>query len=248
MSASFPNSVKSFVAKVDGVDDVMAVDVNELQEEIAALEGDLLLGIRNVGWWRDGLTWTRVAANQFQIAGVDVTAQFPKGSKWRCKQGGAYLQGYVALAAFGGGNTTITTLGDSLAAVAITDNWISYVETPQGFPHWFSYTPVWAGFSVDPSGVEMVYKCNGPAGKLKLTCNTGTSNLGILTFTNPFTALYLVDGLVGKGINNSVVLTSACRLMINAGTNILQAFNLFGTGTWTTSGGKSVQGEWDIPF
>lgn len=38
MSASFPNSIKTFTPKTDNVDDVMADDINSLQNEIVALE------------------------------------------------------------------------------------------------------------------------------------------------------------------------------------------------------------------
>lgn len=41
MAASFPGAIKSFTAKTDNVNDVMAVDVNELQDEIAAIEAEL---------------------------------------------------------------------------------------------------------------------------------------------------------------------------------------------------------------
>jgi hypothetical protein len=41
MSASFPGAIKSFTPKVDDVDDVMAVDVNEVDDEIAAIETEL---------------------------------------------------------------------------------------------------------------------------------------------------------------------------------------------------------------
>ena len=42
MPASYPGSVKSFTTKVDGVDDVQAAHVNDLQLEVAAVETDLL--------------------------------------------------------------------------------------------------------------------------------------------------------------------------------------------------------------
>ena len=38
MSASFPNSLKSFTTKVDNVDDVLAAHINDLQLEVAAIE------------------------------------------------------------------------------------------------------------------------------------------------------------------------------------------------------------------
>ena len=57
MPASYPGSVKSFTTKVDGVDDVQAAHVNDLQLEVAAVETDLLDGLVDyyalstvVGW------------------------------------------------------------------------------------------------------------------------------------------------------------------------------------------------------
>ncbi len=42
MAASFPTSVHSFASKTDGVDDVLAAHVNDIQLEIAAIETQLL--------------------------------------------------------------------------------------------------------------------------------------------------------------------------------------------------------------
>lgn len=42
MAASFPTSVHSFASKTDGVDDVLAAHVNDIQLEVAAIETQLL--------------------------------------------------------------------------------------------------------------------------------------------------------------------------------------------------------------
>ncbi len=42
MTASFPTSVKSFTTKADNVDDVMAADVNGIQDEVVAIETHLV--------------------------------------------------------------------------------------------------------------------------------------------------------------------------------------------------------------
>ncbi len=42
MAASFPSSVKSFSTKVDDIDDVEAAHVNDLQDEVVAIETHLL--------------------------------------------------------------------------------------------------------------------------------------------------------------------------------------------------------------
>ncbi len=44
MPASYPGSVKSFTTKIDGVDDVQAAHVNDLQLEVEAVETELLNG------------------------------------------------------------------------------------------------------------------------------------------------------------------------------------------------------------
>jgi hypothetical protein len=44
MPASYPTSVKSFTTKVDGVDDIIAAHVNDLQNEVNAVETQLLSG------------------------------------------------------------------------------------------------------------------------------------------------------------------------------------------------------------
>lgn len=47
MTATYPGGVKSFTPKTDNVDDVMAVDVNEIQEEVAAIETALGANLAN---------------------------------------------------------------------------------------------------------------------------------------------------------------------------------------------------------
>lgn len=47
MAASFPTSLKSYTTKVDDVDDVLASDMNSVQEEIVAIETALGAGLAN---------------------------------------------------------------------------------------------------------------------------------------------------------------------------------------------------------
>ena len=41
MTASYPNTIKSFTPKTDGIDDVLAADINAIQDEITAIETTL---------------------------------------------------------------------------------------------------------------------------------------------------------------------------------------------------------------
>lgn len=94
------------------------------------------------GWIDSTQTWTYVSATSFKITGTDVTAQFPVGTKIKLTQTTAKYF-YVTAATFST-DTTVTVNGGSdytLANAAITSPMYSYMETPQGHPGWFAYTP-----------------------------------------------------------------------------------------------------------
>ncbi len=95
------------------------------------------------GWWAAGETWTRTGDFTFTVSG-DVTAKYRKGTKVRYKDGGSYEYGVVASSAYSAPNTTVTLVTNTdyaMAAATITDNAISYIENPEGFPQWFNYSP-----------------------------------------------------------------------------------------------------------
>lgn len=89
------------------------------------------------GWLYEYLyTWAYVAANQFKIAGIDVSAIFPAGTKIMLNQGGVTLYFYVTAATFST-DTTITLDGGgtySLSNIPIDRPAFSYEARPQGFP------------------------------------------------------------------------------------------------------------------
>lgn len=136
MPASYPSAIKSFTAKTDLIDDVMAVDVNEIQDEVAAIEGELGL----LGWSPYSSTWTYASATTFTVSG-DQTARFRTGTKIKLTQT-TVKYFYVLSSSYAAPNTTVTITGGSdysLANAAITSPNVSYMENPYGFPHWFNY-------------------------------------------------------------------------------------------------------------
>lgn len=148
MSASFPTSVKAFTTKTDGVDDVMAADINDLQNEVVAIENNLL-----GGWSLDGDTWVYASATSFKIVGKDVRTRFPVGTKLRLTNT-TVKYFYAISATLSGSDTLVTVTGGSdysLANAAITLPSYSYAETPQGFPQVFNYTPTWTSTGTQPS-------------------------------------------------------------------------------------------------
>jgi len=149
MSTNFPNSLDAFVAKIDNFDDVMAADVNNLQDAVAAIQA--LLGGPPLGWYKLSKTLIYASATTFTIAG-DVTAMFPVGAKLKLTQT-TVKYFYVISATYGAPNTTVTITGGSdysLANAAITNPFLSYHATPGGFPVWFNFTPVWTATGTNP--------------------------------------------------------------------------------------------------
>ena len=95
------------------------------------------------GWMSVSETWTRTGNYTFTVSG-DLTAKYKKGTLVRYKDGGSYEYGIVASSSYGAPNTTVTLITNTdyaMAAVSITDTYISYEANPQGFPAYFNYTP-----------------------------------------------------------------------------------------------------------
>jgi hypothetical protein len=201
MAASFPASVKSFTVKTDGVDDVQADHINDLQNEVTAIETELgsdpagnhatvveRLDTVDTGWVKDATAWVRTAETTFTRAGATANL-FPKGAKLRWKEnGGAYRYAY----AVGLSGTTITTAGDTLTnGTTITDMAISYAATPQGFPDWFNWAPEYsASGSMTFTGVITSYALFKVAGReVRFTLNasgtTGGTAANTITFSLP---------------------------------------------------------------
>lgn len=89
------------------------------------------------GWVHDATYgWVYASASTFTIAGVDVTGQFPVGTKLRVTQAGTVKYFVVTNAVFSS-NTTITVTGAglyTLSNVPIDRPAYSYDATPSGFP------------------------------------------------------------------------------------------------------------------
>jgi hypothetical protein len=171
MASSFPGAIDSFTTKVDGVDDVMAAHVNDLQDAVVAIQTELgvdpagsdpdvvtrftnlddLINLLFTGWVLDSDTWVYVSATSFKIVGKDVRSKFPVGVKLKCTDGGSTKYFYGVKAELSGSDTLITITGGtdySLSGGAITDPHYSNANVAQGFPDWFN----WKFSSVSASG------------------------------------------------------------------------------------------------
>ena len=119
------------------------VKMNVLREHIKPLRD-----IAVTGWNKDKNTWTYASATTFTVSG-DQTSIFTKGTKIKLTNDGSTKYFYVTDSSYST-NTTVTITGGTdytLASGAITNPYYSYVDNPQGFPHWFAYNPTLGGIT-----------------------------------------------------------------------------------------------------
>ncbi len=159
------------------------------------------------GWTVVRDTWTYASATTFTVAG-DKTALFNSGDKIKLTQT-TVKYFYVVSASYGAPNTTVTVTGGTtftLANAAITSPYYSKDSSPNGFSHWFAYTPTYVGFSSNPT-IAGLFKLEGRKATIALTSTAnGTSNSTNFRIGLPFTCSnsgvnYYGGG--GVGVDNS---------------------------------------------
>lgn len=207
------------------------------------------------GWIADADTYVYVSATSFKISGKNVTARFPVGCKLKLTQTTAKYF-YVVSAAFST-DTTVTVTGGSdysLANAAITSPCYSYQSSPQGFPHWFNYTPTFSGFSNTPGVNISRFHIESRFVRWNLIMDVdGTSNANTFSSSIPIQASSCAyafwEGHLSGMDNNNVLVHPSFYYISSSGTTVVfrKEISSLDTG-WTTSGKKAVFGyiEWEI--
>jgi hypothetical protein len=140
MTSAFPSSIKAFTTKVDGVDDVQAAHVNDLQDEVAAIEAALGIGFTTPYPCEGRLTLT----TGVPVTTSDVTAASTLYfTPYLGNRFASYISGKWQL-------TTFTELSLSLAGLAANTNFDVFVYNNAGVPTLITYawTSSGAGTSV----------------------------------------------------------------------------------------------------
>lgn len=128
---------------------------------------------------------TRVSNTTFTTT-TDLTSTWKKGTKIKYTDTTTKYDYVVGLSAYSGGSMTIEILGDTLSGNP-SNIYYSPIEQPAGFPNNFSFTPVYTGFSTDPTQT-MIYSMIG--NRLWLVTSTtaqGVSNSTAYSHTLPAT-------------------------------------------------------------
>ena len=205
------------------------------------------------GWITATDTWTYASATTFTISGVDRTAQFPVGTKLKLTQTTAKYF-YVVSSSFST-NTTVTVTGGSdysLANAAITSPLYSYMNTPQGFPGVFNYTPTWTNLTVSSSTVVAAFSMLGRIVhfRVRVTLAGGNVPTGNVSLTPPVTvntgyAGSSEKGLIGycKVLDAGVASYVGSVQVVTGGSNIQPNVHV-SSGTYTTQTGITAT----VPF
>ena len=188
-------------------------------------------GIPITGWIEEVGTWTRTGNYTFTIP-TDVTAIYRKGTKVRYKDGGAYEYGVVISSSYGAPNTTVTLATNSdyaMAAATITNPAYSHVENPEGFPHWFNYSPsysasgsmtwtsvttTFAKFFVIGTRVFFVVDASGTTGGTASTALRATAPIECIT-TLSFCAGCVINDGASAGGNWGIIQASPDYITVN---------------------------------
>ena len=225
------------------------VDHNGTETEVGAASAS---GIPTDGWIdQTGVTWTRTGNHVFTISG-DVTATYRKGTMVRYKDGGSFEYGVVINAAHAGGTTTVTLATNTdytMAATTITDNYISHIETPEGWPGWFSYTPTYsASGSMTYGTITTAFAKRRIQGRtvqvqLRATGTTGGSASTAINATLPVEALQSASSIAGYGLVTDGGGQITARVFISAGTPDVMGFGRYDASNWGTGSGRVINGS-----
>lgn len=202
------------------------------------------------GWISVSDTLTYASASSFTVPG-DKTATFRFGARIKLTQTTAKYF-VVKNVSFSSSTTVTVTGGDdySLANAAITGPFVSYMDSPVGFPVFFNYTPTYSGWS---STTALVCKFSMSVGGLVFysfhiigTSNDTKSRLGYPIIESAGTLIPVAVKVEDNSVDQSSpgygylnYLESSFRF----GLNYASSLPSVGTGSWTASGSKRVTGS-----
>ena len=181
---------------------------------------------------------------KFTVVG-DKTALFAKSTRVRYKQGGGYKYGIVNNSAYTAPNTIVTLVNNSdyqVTNAAITDTAYSYLDSPIGWPGWFSYVAAYTGFSADPGTPASRFRIVDKQCIVTHTAGSnGTSNTTAFTLSLPLSAsasAIATVGLLGYTVDNGLVKTTPGGWRINASSVAITLYSDAGLAAWSGSNGK----------
>jgi len=200
------------------------------------------------GWSRIDETWAYASATSVTVT-ADATNRFQVGDKIKFTQHDTVKFFYVVTVAA----TTLTLTAGNVSSVEttgggtpypITEIYVSREERPFGFPQVFDWTPVFTGFSVDPSDVVARFSMDG----ILVNCNVhigtnGTSNSAefYLTPPVPMNTTYFRGVYCWTQTDNGSALSTPSRALARGPSNVIRLDKVASAANgWTASGAKGA--------
>jgi hypothetical protein len=215
----------------------------------------------SAGWFPHAETWTRTGNHTFTVPG-DLTAVFRKGMKVKYSDG-TFEYGVVASSSEAAGTTTVDLIPNADYAMSgnSTENYISPIENPEGFPT--SFAASFGTTNITATSGTVVQRWTAQPGKFKffyhLTFGASSAITGDPTLTLPVTmpayggvvppvglAEYVDGGAtVYAGVTVVVSTTTVKAIAYNVAGTYAQIVNVSSTVpfTWTTTDSLQIEGE-----
>lgn len=199
------------------------------------------------GWLDDtNETWTYASGSgggvaTFTVPG-DLTAKYIVGTRIKLTQTTVKYFVITADPTFDGTNTTVTINAGTdytLANAAISANYHSYQERPQGYPGWFNFAGAATGFSATTTTIYR-FRVSGRTCSVVVIV-TGTSNATTLTWTLPVAAVQALN--IPHAIVNSGT-TALGRSVTAAASTTVTVSATIAAGAFTASGTKTTNESW----
>lgn len=187
------------------------------------------------------------------IPGIDYTGLILPGTKVEIIQNSIQRYAYVISRVYSGGNTTLNfsnfVNADGSAytfdTTTITNVYFGNSTIMRNHPIWVSYTPTFAGFSINPTGIYR-YCVQGKMIFLNIRMiSNGTSNSSTFTITLPINSSNLSlntsnywGAAVWDLVDNSALLLNPARAFISGNSNLITVNKDLMANGFTSSGGK----------
>lgn len=193
------------------------------------------------GWIPAGETWTYASATTITVPS-GAASKYQKGDKIKITNNSATKYFYIVSVA----DTVLTVTGGSDYTVhdsAITNPYFSKIDNPQGFPHWFAYTPTFGGFSADPTG-QFRFRVTGVSVFVSMRMSVaGTSNANTFTVSVPITSSSSMDIFTAiPAITDNSVNEGCNQCLHSNGTATLTMQRNQSAVGWTAAGAKRITG------
>lgn len=190
------------------------------------------------GWLDANETWTFSSATAITVPS-DATTKYAVGDKIKLTQLTVVKYFYIVAVTA----TTLTITGGTdytFTNNPVTSNAYSHAASPLNFPQWFTYLPVYTGFSADPTGGMTRFCVTGRTCLLDIRTSSGTSNATTYTLTAPITskdngAVYQAHA---RTIDNGTTPTTPGLAELTNGSTTINAYKDAAGNAWTGSSTK----------